>query len=46
MEINFTEIEKKVRQIWDKVKIYKTKLNVSKDVKKYILDMFPYPSGS
>jgi leucyl-tRNA synthetase len=43
-QIDFKEIEKTVRQIWDKVKIYKTNLYVSKDKKKYILDMFPYPS--
>ena len=45
-QVDFKEIEKKVRQIWEKVKIYKTKLNVDKNIKKYILDMFPYPSWS
>ena len=46
-EINFKEIEELVKQIWEKVKIYKTKIELrDKENKKYILDMFPYPSGS
>ncbi len=44
-DINFKEIEKKVKSIWEKVKIYKTDIFTKKN-KKYVLDMFPYPSGS
>jgi leucyl-tRNA synthetase len=42
---NFTEIEKKWREIWDKNQVYKVFENTSKP-KYYVLDMFPYPSGA
>lgn len=38
-------IEKKWQQYWAKNKLFKTDLNSKKD-KFYVLDMFPYPSGS
>ncbi len=39
------KIEKKWQDKWAKKKVYKTKNN-SKDIKLYVLDMFPYPSGT
>ena len=45
MEYNFTEIEKRWQNYWEENKTYKTVLDKSKP-KFYILDMFPYPSGS
>jgi leucyl-tRNA synthetase len=38
------KIEAKWREVWEKEEIYKTSKNPKK--KKYILDMFPYPSGA
>ncbi|MFA6338858.1 MAG: leucine--tRNA ligase [Candidatus Paceibacterota bacterium] len=39
------KIEKKWQKVWQKSKIYKT--DIKKDKPKcYVLDMFPYPSGS
>lgn len=38
------EIEKKWQEIWDKEKYYEPSSDLSKK-KKYILSMFPYPSG-
>jgi len=42
------EFEEKWQKIWEKEKIYKTPLLKEKDEKdkKYILAMFPYPSGA
>lgn len=45
MEYNFTEVERKWRQYWAEHETYKTEQNSSKP-KYYVLDMFPYPSGS
>jgi leucyl-tRNA synthetase len=45
MEYNFNEIEPKWRKYWSDNKIYKTEIDNSKP-KFYVLDMFPYPSGS
>ncbi len=42
---DFKKIESKWKNIWDKEDIYKTDIK-SKKEKYYILDMFPYPSGS
>ena len=45
VKINFSEIEKKWQNEWEKSKIFE----VSEDSKKkkfYNLEMFPYPSGS
>ncbi len=41
----FEKIEKKWQKYWDENEIYKTGEDTSKP-KYYILDMFPYPSGS
>ena len=46
MEYNFTEIEKKWQRYWEENKIFKTYDDFSNPEKYYILDMFPYPSGS
>jgi leucyl-tRNA synthetase len=45
MEYNFKEIEPKWQEYWEKNKTFKTIYDTSKP-KYYILDMFPYPSGS
>ena len=44
MSYNFSKIEDKWQKIWQKEKTYKSNLN--NKPKYYILDMFPYPSGS
>jgi len=46
MEYTFREIEKKWQKYWEENKTFKTHDDVSKPKKYYILDMFPYPSGS
>jgi leucyl-tRNA synthetase len=46
MEYNFGEIEKKWQQYWEDNKTFKTRDDYSNPNKFYILDMFPYPSGS
>jgi leucyl-tRNA synthetase len=46
MEYNFGEIEKKWQQYWEENKTFKTRDDFSNPNKYYILDMFPYPSGS
>lgn len=45
MEYKFLEIEKKWQDFWDDKKTFKTECDDSKP-KYYVLDMFPYPSGS
>ncbi len=45
MEYNFGAIESKWQQYWEENKTFKTVEDYSKQ-KFYILDMFPYPSGS
>jgi len=45
MDYNFREIEKKWQQWWNEKKVY-TVSNDSDKPKYYVLDMFPYPSGS
>lgn len=43
---NHQEIEAKYSTLWAKNKLYKTPKIKLGDKKKYILDMFPYPSGA
>lgn len=45
MEYNFRDIEKKWQQAWIDNKVYQVP-NLSEKPKYYVLDMFPYPSGS
>ena len=45
MEYKFGEIEKKWQDYWDANKTFKVNTDQSKP-KYYVLDMFPYPSGS
>jgi len=45
MEYNFREIEKKWREYWKENEVYKSVLD-SNIPKYYVLEMFPYPSGS
>ncbi len=45
MEYNFSAIEKKWRLWWKQNKTYKVEEDESKE-KYYVMDMFPYPSGS
>ena len=45
MDYKFSEIEKKWQVHWDENKTFKTEVDTSKP-KYYVLDMFPYPSGS
>ena len=45
MEYKFNEIEKKWQKYWDENKTFKVDVDHSKP-KFFILDMFPYPSGS
>lgn len=45
MEYKFNEIEKKWQKYWEKNKTFKVEVDHSKQ-KFFILDMFPYPSGS
>ena len=42
---NFTEVEKKWRETWEKNRVYKVTEQFDKP-KYYVLDMFPYPSGA
>lgn len=45
MAYNHTSIEQKWQKFWEQNKTFKTENAVAKP-KKYILDMFPYPSGA
>lgn len=46
MEYKFREIEKKWQKYWEDNKTFKCYDDTSNPKKYYILDMFPYPSGS
>jgi leucyl-tRNA synthetase len=45
-EYNFSEIEKKWQEYWEKNRTFRTHDDFSNPNKYYILDMFPYPSGA
>lgn len=45
-DYNFSIIEKKWQQYWEKHQTFKTADDLSNPNKFYILDMFPYPSGA
>ncbi|MEO6550899.1 MAG: class I tRNA ligase family protein, partial [Ferruginibacter sp.] len=45
MEYRFNEIEQKWQEKWKENKVYKV-LNDFDKPKYYVLDMFPYPSGT
>ena len=45
MSYNFTEIEKKWQEYWEKNETFKTDVWDFSKPKYYALDMFPYPSG-
>jgi leucyl-tRNA synthetase len=45
MKYNFKAIEKKWQKKWEEKKVFQTKKNKNKK-KFYVLEMFPYPSGS
>ena len=45
MDYNFQEIEKRWREYWAENKVFRA-ANQSDKPKYYVLDMFPYPSGS
>lgn len=46
MDYRFGEIEKKWQAYWEKNNTFKTSEDLSNPDKFYVLDMFPYPSGS
>ena len=46
MEYKFGEIEKKWQRYWEENRTFRTGDNLDNPNKYYILDMFPYPSGS
>ncbi|MDX2414342.1 MAG: leucine--tRNA ligase [Bacteroidales bacterium] len=46
MDYKFGEIEKKWQHYWEENKTFKTSEDLSNPNKFYVLDMFPYPSGS
>ena len=45
LKYNHQSIEKKWQEVWEKQNFYKADDNSSKQ-KEYVLDMFPYPSGT
>ncbi len=45
MDYNFRDIEKKWQKFWEEKKTFKVEIDHSKP-KYFVLDMFPYPSGS
>jgi leucyl-tRNA synthetase len=45
MRMDFSKIEKKWQKKWEDKKIFEVKANPKKK-KFYVLEMYPYPSGS
>lgn len=45
MEFSFSEIEERVKAIWEKQLVFRTGMDTTRP-KYYVLDMFPYPSGA
>ena len=45
MQIDYSNIEAKWKQMWEDEGVYRVS-HVSNKPKYYVLDMFPYPSGS
>ena len=45
MKYNYSEIEKKWQEYWEKNETFKTDVWDFSKPKYYVLDMFPYPSG-
>lgn len=45
-DYNYSEIEKKWQDYWERNKTFRTTDDLSNPNKYYILDMFPYPSGA
>ena len=46
MDYNFSQIERKWQKYWDDHKTFKVEDTPDQRPKYYVLDMFPYPSGS
>ncbi|MDX9727076.1 MAG: leucine--tRNA ligase [Bacteroidales bacterium] len=46
MEYNFSSIEKKWQNYWERNQTFKTPEDLTNPLKCYVLDMFPYPSGA
>jgi leucyl-tRNA synthetase len=42
----FAEVEKKWQSYWEENQTFKTPVRNPEKPKKYVLDMFPYPSGA
>ncbi len=42
----FAEVESKWQKFWDENETFKTPVRNPEKEKKYVLDMFPYPSGA
>ena len=45
-DYNFSEIEKKWQEYWEKNRTFRTADDLSNPHKFYVLDMYPYPSGA
>ena len=46
VELDFSKIEKKWQEKWEKKKAFEVKEGKDKKKKYYVLEMFPYPSGA
>ena len=45
-KFDFSKIEKKWQEVWEEEGVYRTPRPSKKNQKMYVLEMFPYPSGS